>query len=67
MGVEIIRFSDREILKNIEGVYEMIQRVIEKRRGNPPHLNPLPHGDCVVIASKGEEAVRFQSFRMRVF
>ena len=45
MGVEIIRFSDREILKNIEGVYEMIQRVIEKRRGNPPHLNPLPHGE----------------------
>jgi hypothetical protein len=23
--------------------------------------------DCVVIASKGGEAVRFQSFRMRVF
>jgi hypothetical protein len=44
MGVEIIRFSDQEILNNIEGVYEMIQRVIEKRRGNPPHLNPLPQG-----------------------
>ena len=28
---------------------------------------PSPPRDCVAIASKGEEAVRFQSFRMRVF
>jgi hypothetical protein len=28
---------------------------------------PSPLGDCVVIASKGGETVRFQSFRMRVF
>jgi very-short-patch-repair endonuclease len=45
IGVEIIRFSDQEILSNIEGVYEMIQKVIEKRRGNPPHLSPLPNGE----------------------
>jgi very-short-patch-repair endonuclease len=48
IGVKIIRFNDQEILSNIEGVYEIIQRAIEKERGNPPHLNPLPIG--------GEEA-----------
>jgi len=44
IGVEIIRFNDQEIFNNIEGVYEIIQRAIEKKRGNPPHLNPLPIG-----------------------
>ncbi|MGB9716665.1 MAG: endonuclease domain-containing protein [Thermodesulfovibrionales bacterium] len=43
-GVEILRFSDREILANIEGVYEIIKRAIDEKRGNPPHLNPLPLG-----------------------
>jgi len=42
IGVEIIRFNDQEIVNNIEGVYEMVQRVIEKKRGNPP--SPLPIG-----------------------
>ena len=44
LGVEIVRFSDREILTNVEGVYEIIMKTIEKR-GNPPHLNPLPEGE----------------------
>lgn len=44
LGVEIIRFSDREILTNIDGVYEIIRETIEKKKGNPPHLNPLPKG-----------------------
>jgi len=43
-GVEIISFSDKEIFNNIEGIYETIQRVIEKKRTIPPHLNPLPIG-----------------------
>ena len=43
-GVEIIRFSDKEVFNHIEGVYETIQRAIEKRKGNPPHLHPLPIG-----------------------
>ena len=30
-------------------------------------LTPSPFGGCVAIASKGGEAARFQSFRMRVF
>lgn len=36
IGVEVIRFNDQEVLSNIEGVYEIIQRVIEEKRGNPP-------------------------------
>ena len=38
LGVEIIRFSDREILTNIDGVYEVIGRVLEKRK----EINPSP-------------------------
>jgi len=45
-GVEIIRFSDREVLTNIEGVYEVIRKVLEKRsKDKTPHLNPLPPGE----------------------
>lgn len=44
-GVEILRFSDLEILNNIEGVWEVIQKTIEKRNSWPPHLNPLPKGE----------------------
>jgi len=32
LGVEIIRFSDREVLTNIDGVYEVIRKVLEKKR-----------------------------------
>jgi len=45
LGVEIIRFSDRDILTNIEGVYEAIERALRIRRLTPPHLNPLPKGE----------------------
>ena len=44
LGIEIMRFSDIEILANIDGVYEVIQRAIEKKR-QPPHLGPLPCGE----------------------
>jgi very-short-patch-repair endonuclease len=44
-GVEIIRFSDLDVLNNIEGVYEIIQGVIENKKNSPPHLNPLPKGE----------------------
>ena len=43
-GLEIIRFGDHEILNNINGVYEIIQRTLKKMT-HPPHLNPLPHGE----------------------
>jgi very-short-patch-repair endonuclease len=42
-GIQILRFSDRDILTNIEGVCEVIFREIGK--SNPPHLSPLPHGE----------------------
>lgn len=45
LGVQILRFSDREILKNIEGVCEIIEKTVLKKRGNPPHLEPLPIGE----------------------
>ena len=35
-----------------------------KESGSP---SPQPVGDCVAMANNGGEAVRFQSFRMRVF
>jgi very-short-patch-repair endonuclease len=52
IGVEIIRFNDQEIFNNIEGVYEIVQRVIEKKRGNPPSPQSSPHGGR---GSKGEK------------
>jgi very-short-patch-repair endonuclease len=45
LGLEIVRFSDRDILTNIEGVYKAIERTLEKKRTTPPHLNPLPRGE----------------------
>lgn len=40
-GVEILRFSDREILTNIEGVYEIIKRTIDEKRQFPsPQSSP---------------------------
>jgi adenine-specific DNA-methyltransferase len=45
LGVEIIRFSDHDILTNIDAVFEVIQKSIEMRKVNSPHLNPLPKGE----------------------
>lgn len=39
LGIKIIRFSDTDILKNIEGVYEVIYRTLT------PHP-PLPRGQA---------------------
>lgn len=35
LGIETVRFSDRDILTNIEGVYETIKRAVEKRQPTP--------------------------------
>jgi very-short-patch-repair endonuclease len=40
--LKILRFSDRDILKNVDGVCEAIT---EKIRDLPPHINPLPAGE----------------------
>jgi len=42
IGVEVIRFNDQEILTNIEGVYEIIQRAIEEKKGSPPSPQSSP-------------------------
>ena len=44
LGVQILRFSDQEILNNMEGVCRAIQETIERKK-LPPHLNPLPKGE----------------------
>lgn len=44
LGVRILRFSDREVLINIEGVCKSIQETVEKKKV-PPHLAPLPTGE----------------------
>ena len=45
LGVKIIRFSDREILNNIEGTCEIIQQVIENIKNNPSPLSSPPGGE----------------------
>ena len=40
LGIKIIRFSNRDILTNINGVYESISNIIDKEK--PPHPSPLP-------------------------
>ena len=35
-GVKIVRFSDLDILNNIAGVYEIIQRFIENKKSGFP-------------------------------
>ncbi len=45
LGVRILRFSDRDILNNIEGVCEIIKKSITGEEVNPPHLTPLPRGE----------------------
>jgi very-short-patch-repair endonuclease len=44
-GVWILRFSDREILNNSDGVCEVICKAKERLKGIPPHLSPLPNGE----------------------
>ncbi len=45
LGIEVLRVSDLEILKHIDGVCELIQKAIEEKKHFPPHLNPLPKGE----------------------
>jgi very-short-patch-repair endonuclease len=45
LDVELIRFSDHDILTNIDAVFEVIQKNIEMRKIDSPHLNPLPKGE----------------------
>jgi very-short-patch-repair endonuclease len=42
-GIRMLRFSDRDILMNIDGICEVILRTTGNHE-KPPHLNPLPLG-----------------------
>jgi very-short-patch-repair endonuclease len=42
LGIEIIRFSDGEILTNSEGVFEVIQNAIARKKDNAPSPHPSP-------------------------
>jgi very-short-patch-repair endonuclease len=44
-GVQVLRFSNLDVFNNIEGVCELILKIVEGMKGNPPHLNPLPKGE----------------------
>jgi very-short-patch-repair endonuclease len=41
-GIEILRFSNLEILSNLEGVYKIIQDTIEKKKDNFPSPQSSP-------------------------
>jgi len=43
-GILILRFSDKDILMNIEGVCEIILRTAEDLRNTPSILSPLRRG-----------------------
>jgi very-short-patch-repair endonuclease len=36
LGVQVLRFSDRDVLNNVEGVCRVIQEVLEDKKLNPP-------------------------------
>ncbi len=65
-GFLILRFWDNEVLKQIESVKEVIMKALEEC-SNTPHLNPPPQETVSQTQVNGEEAARFQRFRMRVF
>ncbi len=45
LGVQILRFSDWEILTNAEGVCEMIQQTIENKKNTSPSPRSSPLGE----------------------
>ena len=60
LGVKTIRFSDREVLTNIEGVYEVIRKVLGEKRGEPLTLilSPGGRGDKRKSLPKGGEEIK---------
>ena len=44
-GFKVIRFTDEEVLKNMNGVIERIERVVEEMEMSSPPPAPPPAGD----------------------
>jgi very-short-patch-repair endonuclease len=51
IGIKIMRFSNRDILTNSDGVYEIINSVIEKKKAPSPQSSP-PVGEEVTTKWK---------------
>jgi very-short-patch-repair endonuclease len=52
LGVEILRFSDRDILTNIDGVYEIIQKTVQEKKNKTPSPQSSPQSGEEVMATK---------------
>ncbi len=49
LGIEFIRFSDIDILNNMEGVCEEIVKVAENRKSSPSPLSSPQGGEDIVV------------------
>ena len=45
MGYLVLRFWNNDVLDNIDGVLETIVSTAKQHSPEPPHPNPLPHGE----------------------
>ena len=45
MGYLVLRFWNNEVLSNIDGVLETILGTAKQHSSEPPHPDPLPHGE----------------------
>lgn len=52
LGVKIMRFSNRDILTNIDGVFEAISTVIEKENSPSPQSSPQKGEEVTITNDK---------------
>ena len=45
MGYLVLRFWNRDVIQNIEGVLEEILKSVNQQPSEPPHPTPLPNGE----------------------
>ena len=54
-GFKVIRFTDEEVLKNMNGVMERIERVVEEMEMSSPPPLPPPAGDSYPCTPDSED------------
>ncbi len=54
-GFKVIRFTDEEVLKNMNGVMKKIERVVEEMEMSSPPPAPPPAGDSYPCTSASED------------
>jgi very-short-patch-repair endonuclease len=47
-GYLVLRFWNNDVMRNIDGVVEVIAMTLESHRSEPPHPHPLPSGERVL-------------------